>query len=264
MIEFLAVFAGGLLGSSHCVGMCGGFVLLLGGAQRPSRAAVVRQLVYASGRLFTYTFLGAMAGYAGMRLTALPTTLVNLQRVFSIFGGAIMIAIGLLTIGVFRIPIRAFPRVESLVVPTFRHFLRGTGGHTVFLAGLANGFLPCGLVYAFLAMSLAAARPVRGALLMLAFGAGTVPAMTLLGCGSSFIAQHTRARVRQIAAVVVVLSGVLTVYRAIPSEDNCCGTASNVSSVPHFGCCILGPTEFPRLLRLRSHSIGLPGMGDAT
>lgn len=230
MIEFLAVFAGGLLGSSHCVGMCGGFVLLLGGTQRPSWAAVLRQLVYASGRLFTYTYLGAMAGYAGMRLTALPTTLVNLQRVFSITGGVVMIIIGLLTIGVLRIPNRAFPRVEVLVVPTFRHFLRGTGGHAVFLAGVANGFLPCGLVYAFLAMSLAAANPVHGAMLMLAFGAGTVPAMTLLGCGGGFVAQKTRARVRQIASVVVVLSGAVTVYRAIPSTNSCCDPASQISS----------------------------------
>ena len=230
MIEFLAVFAGGLLGSSHCVGMCGGFVMLVGGSQRPSRSAVLRQLIYASGRLFTYTFLGVMAGYAGMRLTALPTTLVNVQRAFSITAGAVMIVIGLLTLGVFRFPIRAFPRVEALVVPVFRHFLGGTGGRTVFLAGMANGFLPCGLVYAFLAMSLASARPVQGALLMLAFGTGTVPAMTLLGCGSSFVAQHTRARVRQIAAVVVVLSGAVTVYRAIPSMNRCCDPASQVSS----------------------------------
>ena len=230
MIEFLAVFAGGLLGSSHCVGMCGGFVLLLGGSQRPSRAAVLRQLVYASGRLFTYAFLGAMAGYAGMRLTALPTTLVNVQRTFSITAGAVMIGIGLLTIGVLQIPTRALPRIETLVVPAFRHFLTGTSGRTVFLAGLANGFLPCGLVYAFLAMSLAAARPVHGALLMLAFGAGTVPAMTLLGCGGGFVAQKTRARVRQIASVVVVLSGAVTVYRAIPSMNSCCDPASQISS----------------------------------
>ncbi len=231
MIEFLAVFAGGLLGSSHCVGMCGGFVMLVGGSQRPSRAAVLRQLVYASGRLFRYTFLGAMAGYAGMRLTALPTTLLNVQRTFSITAGVVMIAIGLLTIGVLRIPIRALPRIEALVVPVFRHFLGGAGGRTVLLAGMANGFLPCGLVYAFLAMSLAAAEPVHGALLMLAFGAGTVPAMTLLGCGSSFVAQHTRARVQRIAAVVVVLSGAVTVYRAIPTKNNCCDPASQGSLV---------------------------------
>jgi len=231
MIEFLAVFAGGLLGSSHCVGMCGGFAMLVGGSQRPSRAVVLRQLVYSSGRLFTYTFLGAMAGYAGMRLIALPTTLVNVQRAFSITAGAVMIAIGLLTIGLLRIPIRALPRVEALVVPLFRHFLGETHGRTVFLAGLVNGFLPCGLVYAFLAMSLAAARPVQGALLMLAFGAGTVPAMTLLGCGSSFVAQHHRARVRQIAAIVVALSGAVTIYRAIPSVNNCCDSALQVSSI---------------------------------
>lgn len=235
MIEFLAVFAGGLLGSSHCVGMCGGFVMLVGGSQRPSRNALLRQLVYASGRLFTYTFLGGMAGYAGMRLTDLPTTLLDLQRTFSITAGVVMMAIGLLTLGVVRSPIRAFPRVEALVVPAFRHFLGGTSGQTVFLAGLANGFLPCGLVYAFLAMSLAAARPIQGALLMLAFGAGTVPAMTLLGCGSSVVAGHTRARVRRIAAIVVILSGAVTVYRAIPTRHNCCDPASQVAHTDRTG-----------------------------
>jgi len=140
-----------------------------------------------------------------------------------------MIVIGLLTIGVLRIPVRAFPRVESLVVPAFRHFLRGTAGHTVFLAGVANGFLPCGLVYAFLAMSLAAANPVLGAMLMLAFGAGTVPAMTLLGCGGGFVAQRSRARIRQNAAVVVVMAGAVTVYRAIPSMNSCCDPVSQIS-----------------------------------
>jgi sulfite exporter TauE/SafE len=229
--------------------MCGGFVMLVGGSQRPSGAAVLRQLVYATGRLFTYTFLGAMAGYAGMRLTALPSTLVDVQRIFSITAGVVMIAIGLLTIGVLRIPIPALPRIESLFVPVFRHFLGGTGGRTVFLAGLANGFLPCGLVHAFLAMSLAAAKPVHGALLMLAFGVGTVPAMTLLGCGSSFVAQHTRARVRQIAAVVVVLSGAVTVYRAIPAKHNCCDPASQVTFVQYSSGYALGA---PRVEQSRS------------
>lgn len=231
MIEYLAVFAGGLLGSSHCVGMCGGFVMLVGGSRRPSRAAVLRQLVYASGRLFTYTFLGAMAGFAGMRLVSWPTTLINVQRAFSITAGAVMIAIGLLTIGVLRIPVRAMPRIEAIVVPAFRHFLIPMNGRTVFLAGLANGFLPCGLVYAFLAMSLAAAQPLQGALLMLAFGLGTVPALTLLGCGSAMIAQHTRAKVRRIAAVVVVLSGAVTVYRAMPGKNSCCDAPPQNSPV---------------------------------
>ena len=84
-------------------------------------------------------------------------------------------------------------------------------------------------------MSLTAAEPVHGALLMLAFGTGAVPAMTILGCGSSFVAQHTRARVRQIAAVVAVLSGAVTVYRPIPSMNGCCDPASQVSSAPYSG-----------------------------
>lgn len=227
MTELLGAFLGGFLGSAHCVGMCGGLVALVGASRSRTGSAIERQLVYSCGRVFTYTFLGIMAGSASAWLLQSTGGLVQLQRVFSIAAGAIMIVIGLASFGWIRLKLSIPGSVALPFAAAFRQLLSAPDRRTVFLAGVMNGFLPCGLVYAFLAFSVASGKPVHGGLLMLAFGLGTVPAMTIVGCGSSLISHHARARVFRVAAVLVIVTGGITVYRALPTRSNCCsGTAS--------------------------------------
>lgn len=237
MMELLAMFAGGLLGSAHCIGMCGGFAALVGANRRRLPQAITRQLAYSLGRVFTYSFLGAVGGFAGLYITKHSETLLGVQRAFSIGAGALMILIGLMTLGLLRFRWRWLTSITTAAAPVFRHFLDGGSRGSVFVAGVANGFLPCGLVYAFLALAVASGKPINGLLIMLFFGLGTIPAMTVVGCGSTLISHTARLRIYRLAACFVILAGAMSIKRAwaSPDEGACCGghavAASDESSI---------------------------------
>ena len=94
-------------------------------------------------------------------------------------------------------------------------FLRSGRGRDVFLAGVFTGLLPCGLVYAMLGMAASRGELLQGTLVMAAFGLGTVPAMVTLGSGAQLISPKVRERLLRLAAVCVVLTGVLTIGRGV-------------------------------------------------
>lgn len=221
MNELFSTFILGLLSSAHCLGMCGGFVVTIGAARQPIGPLVARQLVYSSGRITTYAFMGAVAGFSGLYLSRFDSTLVTVQQVFSIVAGVMMVAIGASVLGLFRLPGLKSLGVGSLFAPLFQQLLSAKGTHGFFLAGIANGFLPCGLVYAFVAKAVASGSMVNGLSLMIAFGLGTVPAMVAMGCSGQLISHTARRRVLQIAACLVVAVGAITIVRAIPSATPC-------------------------------------------
>ncbi len=224
MTPLLAVFGGALLGSAHCIGMCGGFAVTIGATRRPTRAAVTRQLIYTCGRIFTYTFLGAVAGFAGLWLGQFESTLIGAQRVFSIVAGVVMLIVGCSALGLIPKSRGRASVVGRIVAPIFANLLNSSGNASYFAAGIATGFLPCGLVYAFLALAVASADVPYGMLTMICFGLGTAPAMLLIGCGSSFLNHAARARIFRVAGALMILMGGVTIYRAIPHENACCQT----------------------------------------
>lgn len=224
MVPLVATFTLGLLGSAHCVGMCGGFAAAIAATRQPFWPSFARQLVYSSGRLTTYAFLGAAGGFAGQRLAVYDTALVTVQQVFSILAGVVMLVIGASVLGLLRLRWVSSLGLGALFAPAFAHFLNARSLHGFFLAGLANGFLPCGLVYAFLAQAVATGHLGHGALLMFAFGLGTVPAMVGIGCGSVWMGHAMRKQVYRFAACLVIVMGGVTVWRSWPSPDGgaCC------------------------------------------
>jgi len=223
MANLLVIFVAGLLSSAHCIGMCGGIAAALGATPRSWSASIARQLVYGLGRVTTYAFLGAVGGFAGLYLSQFDGGLLTAQQVFSILAGVLMVVIGASVLGLLR-PLRwRVLDVGVLLGPAFAQLLnaRRTGGY--FLVGLANGFLPCGLVYAFLARAVSTGRMAEGAMTMLAFGLGTLPAMTAVGCGSTLIGHAARRRVFQLAACLVIVAGAVTIVRGLPgSAPSCC------------------------------------------
>ncbi len=223
MTELVSVFVIGLLGSAHCVGMCGGFAAALGARNQPLTLTVGRQIVYSLGRIFTYAFLGVVGGFAGLYLSRFNWALVGAQQLFSILAGAIMLLIGVSALGLVRFRRFEGSALWSLVTPLFGHFLSARSWPGFFLAGLANGFLPCGLVYAFLALAVAGGDVVNGLLLMCAFGAGTVPAMVGVGCGAAFLGNVWRGRIYRAAACFVIVAGLVTIWRATAIRPgDCC------------------------------------------
>lgn len=213
-IQLPLVLVGGLLGSSHCLGMCGPFALLIGSGAPSWRGNVARQLVYGAGRVFTYGTLGALAGFGGLRLVQLAPAAASVPAALAVCAGALLMYQGLAAAGV----LRRFGWGGSqpcLGAAGLAALLRDPRWLSVFLAGVFTGFLPCGLVYGFLALAAATASVPHGALLMAAFGLGTTPLMTLAGVGGQLLTVAARRRMFQVAAWCVVVAGAVSIARGV-------------------------------------------------
>jgi len=214
-LGLLGALGAGLLGSGHCFGMCGGIVGAFAMGVAPERRArpgalSLHLLAYNLGRIATYALLGALAGLAGGALAgALPPAAARLagRTVAALF----LFGLGLYLLGwpqllapFERLGARLWRRLE----PLGRRLLSPRGvAHAVAL-GAVWGWLPCGLVYSMLAMAAATGSPARGALVMTAFGVGTLPALVAAGLASGWLGRLARAAaLRRLAAVVYLAAG---------------------------------------------------------
>ncbi len=242
MTYYLAIFSASLLGSAHCIGMCGGLAAALGACEQPLGSVVFRQAVYSLGRVFTYAFLGALAGAAGLAVSdyAIPGISLTIPQVFSLLAGVIMVGVGLSVLGVWP-KLRHGQKVAGaqsssphLLTPAFHHFLNTRSTWGAFTAGLATGFLPCGFVYAFLPLALASGDVGRGMAIMTLFGLGTVPAMMVVGCGSRLVSHAVRGQILRVSAVLLLGMGAVTLWRGWPTDSkSCCDDASHLPIVSH-------------------------------
>ncbi len=184
MIEFslLAALLAGLLGGVHCVGMCGGIVAAFSFRADGSTPPFRLHLAYNLGRVFSYAIFGALAGTLGASLKL--ADFLPVQTLLYILAQAVMILLGLYLAGwskwvlIFE---RAGGALWKRVKPLFQKLVPVKSMPQAVLAGMAWGWLPCGLVYSILVSALAAGSATSGAALMLAFGLGTLP--NLLGMG---------------------------------------------------------------------------------
>jgi sulfite exporter TauE/SafE len=206
---------GGLLGSSHCVGMCGGFAAMVGLNTGTAWRNLRSQLIYSAGRLTSYATLGAVAGFAGKRLSELAPAVANVPAVLCIVAGVVLLREGFLATGVWRRRVSGISSGACLLGPLFLTLFKIPGGRNVFVAGIATGLLPCGLVYAFVSLAGSTGDFLQGMLTMMAFGAGTVPLMVVTGCGASLLSWSARQQFWRIAAWSVVATGLLTLGRGI-------------------------------------------------
>ncbi len=197
----------GLLGSTHCLGMCGGLAAVMGqGATGPWRL-----LSYNLGRLLTYGVLGGVAGALGATLLSVAPALTLVLRLLA---ALLLVAMGLY-ISRWWLGLTRLERIGSglwrVVQPVTRHLLPVTSHRQALLLGMCWGLLPCGLVYSTLTWALATADWRQSALLMVAFGLGTVPAMLSVGLlHEAVLARLRRQGFRTLAGVCVIAMGVWT------------------------------------------------------
>ncbi len=222
--SLIAAFLVGLLGGTHCIGMCGGIV----GALTASLSADVRnsrlrlfitQLAYNTGRVASYVAAGVMAGVLGQQASVMELTGgFPLGRVVA---GVIMILLGFYLGGWWH-ALRWLERLGAylwkFIEPLGRRFIPVRHPGQALLLGLVWGWLPCGMVYAALALALASGSGADGGVIMLAFGAGTLPTMLTLGVAFSSLGRWVRdERVRKLAGISVMLLGLFLLL-AIPGQ----------------------------------------------
>lgn len=215
-----AAFMIGLLGSVHCVGMCGGIVgaLTLGlpPSIRASRASMAAYLLaYNLGRITSYAVAGLAVGALGAQFySALSDS--GATRYSHWIAGAFMVALGIYLAGWTRIlgPIeRAGAHLWRRIEPLGRRFLPvRRPGEALFL-GLVWGWLPCGLVYSTLVWAMVSGDAVRGAQLMVSFGLGTLPMLLFMGAAARWLGDLVRKPwVRRAAGALVIGFGLLTLF----------------------------------------------------
>lgn len=213
MIEWPLILLGGLLGSSHCLGMCGPFAVMIGAGSKNWSSGLTRQLLYSVGRISTYAFGGAVAGFIGMQLSRWSPAIGSAQGILSIAAGLLLIIQGLIAGGFLSFATTPNTAAFCSAASIFSGFLRNPAPVYVFVAGILTGFLPCGLVYAYLSLAAATGSPLKGLAVMAVFGSGTIPLMALVGTGARLMNPNFRTRMFRIAGCCVVLTGLLTLTR---------------------------------------------------
>jgi len=233
-----SAFLVGLLGSTHCLGMCGGIVsaLTLGlrdDLRRSPWTLGPYLLAYNTGRISSYAVAGVIAGAVGAgAFGVLPSSAA--RWAVKLVTGGFMIALGLYLAG-------WWPGLQILekwggvlwrrIEPLGRRLLPVDHPLKALAFGLVWGWLPCGMVYAVLAWALTSGSATQGGLLMLAFGLGTLPMLLTIGVAAEWLKDFVRSPwVRRGAGLTVLLFGLVTIFA--PGGHN--HTASNSDATgPH-------------------------------
>lgn len=206
----IAAFSLGILGSFHCVGMCGPIALALPVHHLSKGGRITGIVLYNIGRAFTYALMGAIFGALGMGVI-----LAGYQQALSIgLGVLLLLTVVLPTVrkdGFFSM---FFPSLAQWLKARFSYLFAKRSYTALFLTGLFNGLLPCGLVYMALAGATASGDIFLGALFMAVFGLGTLPAMFSVTLFSSLSASF-RKKMHRLAPVVAGVMACLLILRGL-------------------------------------------------
>lgn len=207
-----SAFILGLLGSFHCIGMCGPIAFMLPVDQNNSTKKVLQITIYHVGRLLAYSLIGLIFGLVGKSLY-----IFGFQQQLSIIIGVIMIITVLIPVQTFNKynlskPIyKIFSRIKSALGKS----LKKKTTDTFLTIGFLNGFLPCGLVYMAVFASITTGVALQGSLYMILFGLGTIPLMTSAIYLGKFLNTTIKQRIQKVIPVFVVIIGLLFVFRGL-------------------------------------------------
>jgi len=202
----------GLMGSLHCVGMCGPIAFMLPVDHKKPIKKLGQITIYHLGRMLAYGIIGLLFGFIGKGLY-----LFGVQQKLSIAIGVIMIILVLLPYK--YLSGLSFARPVYSLVGKIKGWLgeslKSKSPDTFLTIGFLNGFLPCGLVYMALLGAIASGDPATGALYMMVFGLGTIPLMTATVYFGSVLKGSLRQRIKKIIPVFIVIIGVLFILRGM-------------------------------------------------
>lgn len=212
--SYALAFMTGILGSGHCIGMCGalvsGFFLKAGG----NDAGTLPYIAYHLARISVYCMIGVLAAALGKVLVQTGSFGAT-QSILQITAGVVVILFGLSTLGVtsWHLHCRLLP--VGLSRRWFFSAVRRGPAMGATMAGALNGFMPCSMTFAVALMATTMRSPVEGGLLMLAFGAGTLPAMLFVSVAFGRLGAQVRGTLLKLAALIVIVMGGITVYHGL-------------------------------------------------
>lgn len=202
----------GLLGSFHCIGMCGPIAFILPVDRENSFKKAIQVSVYHFGRLLTYSLIGLVFGLVGKSLY-----IFGIQQQLSIVVGVLMIVVILIPYKTitkynFSKPVYKF---ISKIKSALGSQLKKKSPDTFLTIGFLNGFLPCGLVYMAVFAAIATGDALMGSLYMFVFGLGTIPLMTAAVFFSRFITGVLKQKIQKAIPAFVIIIGLLFILRGL-------------------------------------------------
>ncbi|MFK7032604.1 sulfite exporter TauE/SafE family protein [Flavobacterium oreochromis] len=207
-----SAFILGLISSLHCVGMCGPIAMMLPVDRKNQTKKVIQIIIYNIGRIMSYILLGSFFGLLGRGLF-----LAGFQQKMSIIIGILMIVIVLVPEKVFAQYNFSKPvfimlsKVKTLLGQQFKNKTY----QSIFMIGLLNGFLPCGLVYVALFGAIAMQKVSLSIVYMALYGIGTIPIMTMVVYISNLLTMPVRNKIQKIIPIAVIGVGVLFIFRGL-------------------------------------------------
>jgi sulfite exporter TauE/SafE len=215
MAHFLSslpmLLAIGMAGALHCAGMCGGLALLATGAQ--PRGRTVSLLLYLGGKGWSYVVLGAVAGALGHTIAqAAPLGLGG--RALAVVSGLLLLFLSLQLLGLLR-ETTAGLRWLRPVSDSFARLAREGGRRGKLLLGVANGFLPCPLVYVYVGLAAATGSPIWGAATMLVLGVTSSLPLVVCAFGGYQLTNLAGRRLPQLGGVLMLVMAAVTLYRGL-------------------------------------------------
>jgi sulfite exporter TauE/SafE len=206
-VLFTTAFVLGLSSSFHCVGMCGPLLLAV-----PTRASINYQwleiLIYHTARIFTYALLGVLVGFAGWRLQV-----ANLQQFFSLTIGIILLIY--VFAGRFFADASWLLAFNKMIFSFFGFAAKQKGQRGTLLLGVANGLLPCGMVYIALTGAMASASATAAAGFMTLFGLGTLPLLFVFNFYGIRLQASVKQRIKFVSPIVIAIMGILLIIRGL-------------------------------------------------
>lgn len=211
-LDLTFAFMTGIAGSGHCLGMCGALVSAFFrkfGARHPGP---MPYFVYHAARVGVYVFIGVLAAALGAALVS-TGAFGAAQGILQILAGVVVILLGLNILGLSAVRL---PLCGISTAAARGWFQRATEKGPVVgaaMGGTLNGFMPCTLTFAMAIKATTAATPLDGGLLLLAFGAGTLPSMLFVSVAFGRLGARFRGWLLKGAAVIVIVMGLQTIYQ---------------------------------------------------
>ena len=212
---YTLAFTTALFGSGHCIGMCGGLVTALGLSSDGRRAGLTFHLLYNLGRTLTYSLIGLAVGWLGSAMVY-KHALQGVTRYLLLGSDILVILAGLGTAGLFRwlnLSLFEFAGPIQSMTKATRSLRKLPAAASALPLGVLFGFLPCGFLYAMILTAAQSADTLKGGLIMLAFGLGTLPALFFVGSAAHLIGHAKKIWMFRVAGLLVAMMGAYNLYR---------------------------------------------------